>query len=233
VQRLPDLQQRLLVARSQPQRGQGVGDPADGRAVGAAVVVDHDDDGPVVRGGDVVERLPGHAAGQRTVTDDSDDRPRVPPDGEGLGQPVGVGQRGGGVAVLHPVVLALRPAGVSGEPAALAQSLEALDPAGEHLVHVALVPGVEDDRLARGVEDAVQGDGQLDRAEVRAQVPTGPGDAGDQRVTDLRGQRRQLVGRQRAEVGGGAEGVQERHEEVASSLVGGRCTATQEAADQL
>ena len=49
-------------------------------------------------------------------------------DGEGLGQPVGVGQRGGGVAVLDPVVLALGAARVAGQAAALAQPVEARRP---------------------------------------------------------------------------------------------------------
>ena len=218
VQRLADGEQRLLVAGPQPQAGQRVGDAADGRRVGAAVVVDHDDDRPVLGGGDVVQRLPGHAAGQRAVADDGDDGPRVTADGEGLGQPVGVGQRGGGVAVLDPVVLALGPARVARQAAALAEPVEALDPAGEHLVHVGLVAGVEDDRLARGVEHPVQRDGQLDAAEVGAEVATGPRHAGDQRVADLGGERGQLVGGQRPQVGGAGERSQERHGGAGSSL---------------
>ena len=173
LQRLTDGVERVLVPGAQPQRGQRVGHSPDGRRVGAAVVVDDDDHRAVLGGGDVVQRLPGHAAGERAVADDGHDGTRVTADGEGLGQPVGVGQRRGGVAVLDPVVLALAAARVAGQPAALAQPLEALDPAGEHLVHVGLVAGVEDDRLARGVEDPVQGDGQLDAAEVGAQVPAG------------------------------------------------------------
>ena len=46
--------------------------------------------------------------------------------------------------------------------------LEAIAPAGEELVHVALVADVEDELVLRRVEDAVQRDGQLDDAEVRA-----------------------------------------------------------------
>jgi hypothetical protein len=51
----------------------------------------------------------------------------------------------------------------------------------------------------------VQGDGQLDAPEVRAQVATGLGDGGDQGVADLARQRGQLVGGKGAEVLGTLE----------------------------
>ncbi len=66
----------------------------------------------------------------------------------GLGDAVRPGQRGRGVGVLDDVVRRLGPARVAGQPAALAQAGEVL-PAGEQLVHVGLVAGVEDDRVAR------------------------------------------------------------------------------------
>src|SRR5690606_28377806 len=44
-----------------------VGQAADGRGVGAAVVVDHDDCFAVLVGSDVVDRFPGHAAGQGAI----------------------------------------------------------------------------------------------------------------------------------------------------------------------
>ena len=47
------------------------------------------------------------------------------------------------------VVLALGPLRVAGQPTGLAQPVEATVPAGEHLVHVRLVTGVPDDRVAR------------------------------------------------------------------------------------
>jgi hypothetical protein len=209
VQGLADLQQGLLVTRPQPQRRQRVGDATDRGRVRAAVVVHHDDHRAVLGRGDVVQRLPCHAAGERTVSDDGDDRPGVAPDGEGLGQPVGVGQRGGGVAVLDPVVLALAARRVPRQSTALAQPLEALDPAGEHLVHVCLVAGVEHDRLARGLEHPVQRDGQLDAPQVGSEVPAGPRHARDQGVPDLGGQRGQLFGPQGSQISGVGERSQQ------------------------
>jgi hypothetical protein len=195
LQRLAHLEQGVLVAGAQAEGGQRVGHSPDGRRVRPAVVVDDDDDRPVLRGRDVVQRLPGHAAGERPVAHDGDHGAGVPADGEGLGQPVGVGQRRRRVAVLDPVVLALRAARVPGEATALAQPLEPLDAPGEHLVHVGLVAGVEDDRLAGRLEHAMEGDRQLDAAQVGAQVAAGLGDAGDEGVADLRSQGGQLVGR--------------------------------------
>ena len=109
-----------LVAGREPQRGQVLGEAAGGRRVGPAVVVD-DDDHRTVGGGDVVQRLPAHPAGERPVADDRDDHAALAAHRERLRQPVGVGQRGGRVRVLDPVVLALGPARVAGQPAALPQ----------------------------------------------------------------------------------------------------------------
>ena len=119
---------------------------------------------------------------------------------EGLAQPVGVGQRGGGVRVLDPVVLALGPARVAGQPAELAQAVEVVAAAGDDLVHVALVAGVEQDRLGRRVEDPVQGQRQLHRAEVRTEVAAGARHLADQEVPDLGGQQGELLGRQPSEI---------------------------------
>ena len=70
---LLDRVEHLLVARVGAQRGQGGGQAADRRGVGAAVVVDDDHELAVVGDRDVVERLPGHAAGERAVADHGDD----------------------------------------------------------------------------------------------------------------------------------------------------------------
>ena len=82
---------------------------------------------------------------------------------------------------LDDVVLGLRALGVAGQPALLAEPAEVLPP-GQQLVHVGLVAGVEDDRVARRVEDPVDRDRQLDDAEVRAEVTAGLRDFGDQEV---------------------------------------------------
>src|SRR5699024_8785459 len=112
---------------------------------------DHDDHVAVLAGGDVVECLPAHAAGEGAVTDDGDDLAfAASGELEGLRHAVGVGQGGGGVGGLGPVVLGLAAGGVAGDAAPLTQGVEGVGPSGEDLVHVGLVRGVEDDRVLGG-----------------------------------------------------------------------------------
>ena len=209
VDLLADELEHLLVPGVGAQPGQVPGQPTDRRRVGATVVVDQDHQRQVVVGRDVVERLPGHAAGQRTVAHQRHH-------GAGLAlqlQPAGdagrVRQRGRRVGALHPVVLGLRAARVAGQATLLPQGREGVLATGQHLVHVALVTGVEDDGVVRGLEDAMQGDGQLDHAEVGSEVPAGLTDLVDQEGTDLGGQRGQLVGTQPTEVGRVGDGAKQ------------------------
>ncbi len=76
---------------------------------------------------------------------------------------------------------------------------------------VGLVPGVEDDGVVRAVEDAVEGDGQLDDPEVRAEVATGAGDLVDEELADLPGQGGQLGRRECLEVARTADPFQQAH----------------------
>ncbi|MDH6620727.1 hypothetical protein M2163_007835 [Streptomyces sp. SAI-135] len=125
-----------------------VGEAADGRRVRPLVVVDDDDQRPVLGGRDVVQRLPGHAAGERAVADDRDHVPLLPLHLAGLGEPVGPAERGGGVAVLDDVVLGLLAGGVAGQAALAAQFGEVLTPR-QDLVHIALMAGVPHDAVDR------------------------------------------------------------------------------------
>ena len=192
-----------VVGGLQRQGGEVFGQAADRRRVAAAVVVDHDDHGAVLAGGDVVERLPAHAARQGAVADDGDDVAVVlAADVEALGQAVGRRQRGRRMRGFGPVVGALRTARVAGQAVLLPQRIEVAGAAGEHFVHVGLVSGVEDDRVRRRVEDAVQRHGQLHDAEVRAEVPTGRGHLLHEELADFRCQIIELLRAQRAHVGG-------------------------------
>ncbi len=109
-----------------------------------------------------------------------------------------------------PVRDGLGPARVAGEPALLAERAEVLA-AGEELVHVGLVAGVEDDPVARGVEDPVDGQRQLDHAEVGTEVARVGRHRADHHVPDLGGQLVQLLRREVAEVARGADRVEECH----------------------
>ena len=164
------------------------GDVGDRRGVAAAVVVEHDDDAPAAVA-EVVERLVGHPTGHRAVADHGDDvAVRVAPGVTGGGEPVGVREDRRGVAVLDVVVAALLARRVAGEAAGLAQLGEPGAAPGHHLVDVGLVAGVPEDGVARRLEHAVQGQRQLDGAEVGAEVAAGLGDGRDDEVTDLTAQ---------------------------------------------
>ena len=216
-QRGLDVLQHLLVPLRGADRGQVGGQAADRRLVGAAVVVDDDDEARVLGDRDVVQRLPGHPAGERAVADDRDHAAGLAAQPVGLGQPVSVGQAGGGVRVLHDVVLGLGLGRVPGQPAALPQRAELRVPPGEQLVHIGLVAGVEDDPVRRRVEDPVQGDGELHHAEVRAEVAAGARHRLDQDVTDLAGQSGELVSGECFQISRACDGLQ--HPHVSGSLV--------------
>ena len=79
-------------------------------------------------------------------------------------------KRRAGVAGAVAVVLALGAQQEAVEPLILAHGVEAVAAAGEELVDVALVADIEDEFVLRRLEDAVQGDGQFDDAEIRPEV---------------------------------------------------------------
>ncbi len=91
------------------------------------------------------------------------------------------------------VVLRLAAHAEAGEPAVLPESRHAVAPPSQDLVRIGLVPDVPDQEVARGVEEVVQGDRQLDRAEVRGEVAAGLRDRADDLVTQLIGELRQLL----------------------------------------
>ena len=99
------------------------------------------------------------------------------------------------MGTLHDVVLGLPALRVAGQPTRLAQEAEVLA-AGEQLVHVGLVPGVEHDRVPRRLEHPVHGDGQLDHTEIGPEVPAGLGDLPYEEGPDLRSELDELFRRE-------------------------------------
>ncbi len=195
----------MLVAGLQPQHPEVVGQTTERRRVAAAVVVDDDHHRPAGRR-DVVQRLPTHPAGERAVADHGHHMPvAVSGQLEGLGQPVGIRQRCAGVARLDPVVLALGPRRITGQATLFAQGFEVRGAAGQHLVHVGLMPGVEDDRVVRRIEHPVQRERQLDDAEIGPEVAAGCGDFVNQKVANLVGQILQFRLRKVLQIGGATD----------------------------
>ena len=83
------------------------------------------------------------------------------------------------------IMRALFRAGETAHAVKLAQAIEALAPAGEQLVNVSLVARVPDELVFGGVEDVMQGECELDYAEVARQVPAGSRYVVDKEVADL------------------------------------------------
>ena len=128
------------------------------------VVVENDDQARMQRAG-VVHRLIGHARRHRAVADHRDDmivalrkiaRHRHAEPGR---------NRGRGMRRAERIIFALRPLGEAGKAARLAQSADAVAPAGQDFMRIGLVPDVPDDAVARRVENIMERQRQLDDAE--------------------------------------------------------------------
>ena len=112
--------------------------------------------------------------------------------------------------IFDDIMLGLDAARVAGKPSARTQSREIVS-AGEDLVHIGLVAGVKDDRIARAVEDAVQGDRQLHNAEIGAEMSAGLRNGLDEKVADLLRELGQLLCRERLDRGRSGDVVQQTH----------------------
>ena len=77
------------------------------------------------------------------------------------------------------IEFALRPLGESRKPAALADRANAIAPSSEHLVRIGLMADVPHEAIARGVEDVMQRDRELDHAKPGAEMTSGHGDCVD------------------------------------------------------
>ncbi len=97
------------------------------------------------------------------------------------------------MAGAHDVVLGLGDRAERREAAVLADRAELIAPAGEDLVRVGLVADVPEDLVARGVEQRVQRDRQLARAEVGAEVPADLADRVDDVLAHLLRELRELL----------------------------------------
>ena len=107
------------------------------------------------------------------------------------------------------VVRALLTSRKAGDAAMLAQASHAAAPPGQDLVSIGLMPHVPHQPVVRRVEHVVQRHGQLDRAEVRREVPAGGGDRLDDEVAQFLDQLRQTPAIELAQVGRVADGFQQ------------------------
>jgi hypothetical protein len=106
------------------------------------------------------------------------------------------------VAGAHDVVLGLEHRAERGQPAVLADRLQPIAAAGEHLVRVGLVADVPEDLVGGRLEQAVQHRRQLAGAEVGAEVAADLADHVDHQLAHLLGDLGELLVGAAAEVGG-------------------------------
>jgi len=114
---------------------------------------------------DVVERLEREAAHQRGVTDYDRDPLEAVANVARFGEALGDRQAGARMASVEHVVGRFGPAREAADAIELAKRGEPLQATGEELVRVCLVTRIPDDPVTRRLEQAVQGDRQLDHAE--------------------------------------------------------------------
>ena len=107
------------------------------------------------------------------------------------------------------VVLALAAAGKSTQAAQLAQAVHAIAPTGEDFVRVRLVPHIPDQAIFGCVEHVMQRDGELDRAQVGAEVATGARHAVEHISAQFVGQAAELATRHSAQIGGVVDGLKQ------------------------
>ena len=168
------------------------GDRADVFGDAPLVVVENADEA-AGRVGDVVERLEGDAVGQGRVAEDADDMlvaATLVPRGAHAQRRR---QRRARVPRAVTIMLAL---GAQREPVqavGCADGVESAFAAGEQLVDVALVAHVPDELVVRRREHAMQGDGQLDYAQIGSEMAAVFRKDSDQFVADFLGQLLQLV----------------------------------------
>ena len=121
-------------------------------------------------------------------------------------------------------MLGLVAVGVAREATLLTQSLKRMT-AGHELVHVGLVAGVKEDVVLGGIENAVDAEGQLHNAQVRAQVAAGRRNVRHDELANLVGELLQLLVAQVAQVGGVLDaGQQAGRVAIAKAVIYGGCS---------
>ena len=142
----------------------------------AHLVVVEDDEHVGLGGARLVEGGESQATGERAIADDGDDLLVGAAKVAGAGEAEGGGDAGAAVPGAVGIVRALGARGEAAETAGLADGGEAIAAAGEELVRVGLVADVPDDLVLGRVVDVVEGDGQLDDAEVGGEMAADLGD---------------------------------------------------------
>ena len=115
------------------------------------------------------------------------------------------------MAGVQHIVLAFIAVGETQQAVFFADGEYPVPPAGDDFVGVTLMADIPDDLVCRGIENPVQGQGQVDNPQVGRQVPAVARDHLDQQFRDLRGQLRQFFQAQFLDIGRGKDFFKQRH----------------------
>ncbi len=183
---------------------QRLGQAADPRADRHLVVVEHDDQ-VLLQAAGVVQSLQHDAGTEGPVADDRDAVPLfLGPQQVVRATHAQDATRGAaGVARKEKVVFAFRRVGIPHQSATDADRLEILVASGNQLVRIDLMAGVPDQAIAAEVEGGVQGQGELDHAQIGGEVGRPPRGKAAQGLADLAGQLHQFLLRKSLQVAGG------------------------------
>ena len=114
------------------------------------------------------------------------------------------------MACVKRVMLAFVAFRETGKPVFLAQRTERFPAPRDDLMHVGLMPYVEDDRVLRAVKRAVHRDGEFNRAEVGCEMPAAFRNVFDQILPYLRRERGQFSHAQALEILNGVDFIEYR-----------------------
>ena len=118
-------------------------------------------------------------------------------------------QRRAGMARAVGIVLAFGAEEEAVQPLVLPHGVDAIEPAGKHLVDVTLMADVEDELVLRRVENAMERDRQLDHAEIRPEMTAGLREHLDQLIAHFLRELRETFLRQRLHVGGRMNSIEQ------------------------
>ncbi len=182
---------QVIEARVSDDLVQVAGDGSNVLVDGPLVVVENDDE-PARAVGDVVQCFVGNTAGEGGIAGEGDYVFLAAHTIAGNGHTQRGGQGGTGVSCAIAVVRALAAQHETIQAARGSNGVELLAAPSEELVDVGLVADVKDEVIGGGVEHVVHGEGELDNAEVGAEVPAVFGKHRYQFLSDVFGEHFQL-----------------------------------------
>ena len=160
--------------------------------------------------GDVVDGFEGDAVGEGGVAGNGDHVLMSARKIAGDGHAKRGGERSTRVPCAVAVMLAFSAQHEAIEAAGLADSVKAVETAGEHLVDISLMADVKKNAVLGCTENGVECDGELDDAKIGAEMAAGFGEGLNEAIPNLLGELGHLLVIQEFKVVGRMNGLQNR-----------------------